>query len=47
MQYDFTEAITFVVTATDEEIEMLPADPAVDKVEPDSGHSQRYRDGPG
>jgi serine protease len=35
MHYDFGESNTMVVSATDEEIEMLKADPAVEQVEPD------------
>jgi serine protease len=35
MHYDFAESNTFVVTATDEEIEILQADPAIENVEPD------------
>jgi serine protease len=35
MHYDFAESNTFVVTANDEEIEMLQADPAIENVELD------------
>jgi subtilisin family serine protease len=35
MHYDFAESNSFVVTATDEEIEMLQADPAIESIELD------------